>query len=202
MLDIDFGTYPYVTSSTTSSGGAATGLGIPPHLLKNSVAIVKAYTTRVGEGPFLSEDLGADGEKLQQIGREFGVTTGRKRRCGWIDILQLRYSNFINGFTQLHISKLDVLDDFAEIKIVVGYEHAGKLLESYPSSLIKLGECKAVIQVVSGWKQCIAACRNYSDLPENARIYIELIEQLVGVPVTSIGVGPKRDDMVFKNVDY
>jgi len=200
MLDLDFGTYPYVTSSTTSAGGAATGLGIPPHLLKNSVAIVKAYTTRVGEGPFLSEDLGKDGQDLQRIGQEFGVTTGRIRRCGWIDIVQLKYSNYINGFTQLHISKLDVLDQFPEIKVVTGYTYNGQPLESYPSSLSVLEKCKAVVEVLPGWNQSIAACRNYSDLPANARHYIELIEKLVGVSVTSIGVGPKRDDMVFKKV--
>jgi len=200
MLDIDFGTFPYVTSSSPSIGGAATGLGIPPKYLSNTVGIVKAYTTRVGEGPFLSEELGPDGKKLQTVGREVGTTTGRVRRCGWIDIPQLKYSCLINGYSQLSLSKLDVLDDFDEIKVVVAYRHNGIDLPSYPSSLHTLTNSEAVFQILPGWKTSIAPFRNYSDLPQNCRSYIELIEKLVETPVTSIGVGPGREEMIFKKV--
>jgi len=200
MLDIDFGTYPYVTSSSASIGGVCTGLGIPPKYLTNIVGIVKAYTTRVGEGPFLSEDTGKVGLALQTIGREVGTTTGRQRRCGWIDITQLRYSSMLNGYSQIAMTKLDVLDTFSEIKIVTGYSLDGELQQSYPSSLNVLTKCEPVYQIVPGWNVSIAEAREYSDLPENARNYVELIERLVGVPITCIGVGPKRDEIVFKPI--
>jgi len=198
MLDLDFGTYPYVTSSSPSIGGAATGLGIPAHYLSNTVGIVKAYTTRVGEGPFLSEDLTENGKNLQKLGFEFGTTTGRIRRCGWIDIPQLRYSSMICGFSQLSLTKLDVLDTFDEIKIVTGYSLNGTELHSYPSSLYKLGKCVPVIRTVPGWKTTIAKIRKYSELPLNTRKYVELLEELIGIQITSIGVGAERDDIIFK----
>jgi len=198
MLDIDFGTYPFVTSSNPSAGGATTGLGIPPQYLTNAVGIVKAYTTRVGSGPFLSEELGEDGLKLQTLGFEVGTTTGRKRRCGWIDIVQLKYSAMINGFLQISLTKLDVLDKFEKIHIVTAYVHNGVDLESYPASLRVLEQCVPKIQTVSGWNSDISKAKKYSELPENARKYIELIESFVGVPITSIGVGPKRDHIVFR----
>jgi len=198
MLDLDFGTYPYVTSSSPAIGGASTGLGIPPQLLTNTVGIVKAYTTRVGEGPFLSEDLGQNGIDLQNLGFEVGTTTGRKRRCGWIDIPQLRYSTMICGYLQLSLTKLDVLDTFEEIQIVTAYNLDGTDLPAYPSSLNKLTKCKPTIKVVPGWKTKISSIRKYSELPANARAYIELLEELVGCPITSIGVGPGREDIIFK----
>jgi len=199
MLDLDFGTYPYVTSSSPSIGGVCTGLGIPPRGVgDNVIGIVKAYTTRVGEGPFLSEELGEEGLKLQTIGHEVGTTTGRKRRCGWLDIPQLRYSTMINGYTQLTLTKLDVLDSFKEIKIVTAYQHNGQDLPSYPSSLKTLTESLAAWKVMPGWEIDITKVRTYADLPQQARDYIEFIEAAVGVPITVIGVGPARDEVVFK----
>jgi len=199
MLDLDFGTYPYVTSSSPSIGGVCTGLGIPARgVADNVIGIVKAYTTRVGEGPFLSEETGEEGIQLQTIGHEVGTTTGRKRRCGWLDIPQLRYSTMINGYTQLTLTKLDVLDSFKEIKIVTAYLHNGEELPSYPSSLKKLTESHARWKVMPGWTTDITKVRTYADLPQQARDYIEFVEAAVGVPITVIGVGPARDEVVFK----
>jgi len=199
MLDLDFGTYPYVTSSSPTIGGVCTGLGIPAKLVgDNVIGIVKAYTTRVGEGPFLSECTDDIGLKLQTIGHEVGTTTGRKRRCGWIDIPQLRYSTMVNGYTQLALTKLDVLDSFDEINLVVAYVHKGVELKSYPASLKTLSESLPRFQTVPGWKKNITAARSYVDLPAEARSYVELIERLIGVPITVIGVGPARDEVVQK----
>jgi len=149
---------------------------------------------------FLSEDLGEAGNLLQSIGQERGTTTGRVRRCGWIDIPQLRYSNMINGYTQVALTKLDVLDDFDTIKIVTAYEHDGVAIDSYPSSLVRLNRCKPVFKTVPGWKSQIKDCRTYSSLPQNARTYVELIEELMGCPITCIGVGPGRESIIFKKV--
>ncbi|GME80019.1 unnamed protein product [[Candida] boidinii] len=148
MLDIDFGTYPYVTSSNTGIGGVLTGLGLPPKAINNIYGVVKAYTTRVGEGPFPTEQLNEDGEKLQTIGAEYGVTTGRKRRCGWLDLVVLKYSCLINGYTSLNITKLDVLDSFKEIKIGVSYSYNGKKLTSFPEDLYKLGKVENYLKML------------------------------------------------------
>ncbi|QEU61114.1 Ade12 [Kluyveromyces lactis] len=200
MLDIDFGTYPYVTSSNTGIGGVITGLGIPPRTIKEVFGVVKAYTTRVGEGPFPTEQLNEDGEKLQNIGAEFGVTTGRKRRCGWLDLVVLKYSNLINGYTSLNITKLDVLDTFKEIKVGISYSVDGKKLESFPEDLLTLAKVEVEYVTLPGWEEDISKITNYEDLPENAQKYLKFIEDFVEVPIQWVGTGPARDAMVHKEI--
>jgi adenylosuccinate synthase len=201
MLDIDFGTYPYVTSSNTGVGGVITGLGIPPRAINNIYGVVKAYTTRVGEGPFPTEQLNDDGEKLQTIGAEFGVTTGRKRRCGWLDLVVLKYSTMINGYTSLNITKLDVLDTFEEIQVGVGYTLNGQKLNSFPEDLIDLGKVEVIYETLPGWNQDITKIASYDELPENAKKYLEFIEKFVDVPVEWVGTGPGRESMLHKPIN-
>jgi adenylosuccinate synthase len=201
MLDIDFGTYPYVTSSNTGVGGVITGLGIPPRAINNIYGVVKAYTTRVGEGPFPTEQLNDDGEKLQTIGAEFGVTTGRKRRCGWLDLVVLKYSTMINGYTSLNITKLDVLDTFKEIQVGVGYTLNGQKLNSFPEDLIDLGKVEVIYETLPGWNQDITKIASYDELPENAKKYLEFIEKFVNVPVEWVGTGPGRESMLHKPIN-
>lgn len=198
MLDLDFGTYPYVTLSLTGIGGVLTGLGVPPKAIRNVYGVVKAYTTRVGEGPFPTEQLNADGEKLQDIGAEFGVTTGRKRRCGWLDLVVLKYSTIINGYTHLNITKLDVLDTFKEIPVGVEYRLNGKTLESFPECLRALGNVEVVYKTLPGWNTDITKVTLYADLPENAKKYLAFIEEYLGVPVQWVGTGPGRESMLKK----
>ncbi|KAH9256851.1 adenylosuccinate synthase [Batrachochytrium salamandrivorans] len=214
MLDLDFGTYPYVTSSSTSAGGVCTGLGIPPNQVECTVGVVKAYTTRVGGGPFpteLTDDLcggdiprgspGTDiGALLQRVGQEIGVTTGRKRRCGWLDLVVLRYSHALNGYSGLNITKLDVLDSLKEVKLGVAYEIDGKVLPNgqMPSRLEDLAKVKVVYETMPGWEQDISKITKYSDLPVQARNYVERIEQLVGVKVSWVGVGAGREAMLVR----
>lgn len=198
MLDIDFGTYPYVTSSNSTIGGAITGLGIPPSCFGTVVGIVKAYCTRVGEGPFPTEVHGDVGKKLLELGKEYGTTTGRPRRCGWIDITQLRYSQTINNFTVLGLTKLDILSHFKEIKIGVTYKYNNEILESVPATLDILEKVTVDYETFPGWETDISKVRNYRDLPLNAKRYIERLEQLIGVPIKYIGVGPNREDIIFK----
>lgn len=200
MLDIDFGTYPYVTSSNTGIGGVITGLGIPPRTIDEVYGVVKAYTTRVGEGPFPTEQLNANGEKLQEIGAEFGVTTGRKRRCGWLDLVILKYSTLINGYTSLNITKLDVLDTFKEIPIGISYSLNGKKLDLFPEDLTTLGKVEVEYVTLPGWNQDITKITDYEALPENAKKYLKYIEDFVGVPVEWVGTGPSRDSMLHIDV--
>lgn len=201
MLDIDFGTYPYVTSSSTGIGGVLTGLGIPPKAIKNIYGVVKAYTTRVGEGPFPTEQLNEDGEKLQNIGAEYGVTTGRKRRCGWLDLVVLKYSTLINGYTSLNITKLDVLDTFKDIKVGVSYSLNGHKLNSFPEDLNKLGKVEVEYVTLPGWEQDITQIKKYDELPENAKKYLKFIEDYLGVPIEWVGTGPGRESMLSKPVN-
>ncbi|CAO3629506.1 unnamed protein product [Cunninghamella blakesleeana] len=198
MLDLDFGTYPYVTSSNTTVGGVCTGLGVAPRHIKNSIGVVKAYTTRVGGGPFPTEQLNEIGEHFQTVGFEFGVTTGRKRRCGWLDLVVVKYSNLINGYDSLNITKLDILDTLPVIKVAVAYKLNGELLESFPADLNVLEKIEVEYVELPGWKTDISKCRTWEELPENAKKYIEFIEKEVGVPVDYIGVGAARDEMVRK----
>lgn len=200
MLDIDFGTYPYVTSSSTGIGGVLTGLGLPPKAIKNVYGVVKAYTTRVGEGPFPTEQLNSVGEALQDIGAEFGVTTGRKRRCGWLDLVVLKYSTLINGYTSLNITKLDVLDTFKEIKVGISYSIDGKKLNSFPEDLIKLGKVDVEYVTLPGWETDITQIKDYKDLPQNAKNYLKYIEDFLNVPIEWVGTGPARDSMLSKSV--
>ncbi|KAL8142928.1 hypothetical protein V2J09_015960 [Rumex salicifolius] len=199
MLDIDFGTYPFVTSSSPSAGGICTGLGIAPRVIGDLVGVVKAYTTRVGSGPFPTEILGQGGDLLRFAGQEFGTTTGRPRRCGWLDIVALKYSCQINGFSSLNLTKLDVLSDLPEIQLGVAYKDAdGTPIKSFPADLRILERLKVEYEVIPGWKTDISSVRSYADLPQAAQCYVERIEELVGVPVHYIGVGPGRDALIIK----
>ncbi|XP_010908274.1 adenylosuccinate synthetase, chloroplastic [Elaeis guineensis] len=199
MLDIDFGTYPFVTSSSPSAGGVCTGLGIAPRCIGDLIGVVKAYTTRVGSGPFPTEILGKGGDLLRAAGMEFGTTTGRPRRCGWLDIVALKYCCQVNGFSALNLTKLDVLSKFSEIKLGVSYKQlGGKRVESFPADLQVLEQILVDYEVLPGWQSDISSIRNYRDLPQAARQYVEKIEELVGVPIHYIGVGPGRDALIFK----
>ncbi|KAL3899281.1 MAG: hypothetical protein SGCHY_002160 [Lobulomycetales sp.] len=199
MLDLDFGTYPYVTSSSTTVGGVCTGLGIPPSKIGKVIGVAKAYTTRVGSGPFPTEQSDNEiGKHLQEVGAEYGTTTGRRRRCGWLDLVMMRYSHMINDYTCLNLTKLDVLDDLDEIKVGVAYTIDGKKLESFPADLDLLAKVQVQYEVLEGWKQSIANCRKYELLPEKARQYIEKIESEIGVKVEWIGVGAARDAMIHR----
>lgn len=199
MLDLDFGTYPFVTSSSTGVGGVCTGLGIPPQAIKNVYGVVKAYTTRVGEGPFPTEQLNEVGETLQDVGAEYGVTTGRKRRCGWLDLAVMKYSTLVNGYTSLNITKLDVLDKFKEIKVGVAYHYKGEKLTYFPDDLYKLGKVEVEYVTLPGWNQDITQIKRYEDLPENAKKYLQFIEDFLNVPIQWVGTGPGRDSMLEKS---
>ncbi len=197
LLDVDFGTYPFVTSSHPSSGGACTGSGVPPTKITDVIGIVKAYTTRVGEGPFPTELPDETGEKLRSIGREFGATTGRPRRCGWFDAFLIKYSNMINGTTSVAITKLDVLDEFDEIKICTGYELNGKALKVYPSDPLTMRNVKPVYVTMPGWKTSTAGCRSFADLPKAAKEYLDFISKEGELKISIISVGPERSQTFF-----
>ncbi|KAL8278168.1 hypothetical protein RQP46_009341 [Phenoliferia psychrophenolica] len=201
MLDMDFGTYPFVTSSPTGIGGVCTGLGLPPRAIGDVIGVVKAYTTRVGSGPFPTEQLNDVGVHLQEVGQEWGVTTGRRRRCGWLDLVVLKYSNLINGYTALNLTKLDILDDLPTLKIATAYHIDGKPLDSFfPADLEVLAKVEVQYVELPGWKTSIAEITKYEDLPENCRKYVEFIEDFVGVKVGWIGVGPGREAMIVKKL--
>jgi adenylosuccinate synthase len=202
MLDLDHGTYPFVTSSSTGLGGAIQGLSLNPTKIKNIIGVVKAYTTRVGSGPFPSEQLNEDGNKLQSVGREFGVTTGRRRRCGWLDLVLCRYSLAINHYTALNLTKLDILDDFDEIKVAVAYKlpDGTRLESSYPADPVVLDKVEVEYLTLPGWKSNTMGATKYENLPANARAYVEFIEKrLGGIPVKWIGTGPARDHMIIRS---
>jgi len=196
MLDIDYGTYPYVTSSSPVVGGACTGLGVAPSQIGQIVGVIKAYTTRVGEGPFPTECQDKIGDTMRSVGKEFGVTTGRPRRCGWIDITQLRYTQQLNGMTDVALTKLDVLSGFEEIKLGTKYFLDGKEVTSVPAHVNDLARVKVEYLTVPGWKEDISKVTTWDELPENAKRYIELIERLIEVPIVWIGVGPGREAIV------
>ena len=196
LLDVDFGTYPFVTSSNPTSGGACTGTGVPPTKISSVFGIVKAYTTRVGNGPFPSELLDEDGENLRKWGAEFGATTGRPRRCGWFDAYLLKYSRLINGIERVAITKLDVLSNFDEIKVCTGYELDGKLLKSFPSDADRLSKVKPVYETLPGWKTDITHVRNYEELPAETKDYLSFISQQCGIEISIISVGPKRSQTI------
>lgn len=200
MLDIDFGTYPYVTSSNTSIGGVATGLGVPVNKITNIIGVVKAYCTRVGGGPFPSEQLNSIGEHLQTVGFEVGVTTGRKRRCGWLDLVVVKYSHMVNGYTSFNLTKLDILDQLPKIKVAVAYHLDGKKLDSFPACLELLSKVEVEYAELDGWMTDISKVTKYEDLPENAKKYIAFIEKETEVPIEWIGVGPGREAMIHKPV--
>lgn len=197
MLDIDFGTYPYVTSSNCSVGGVCTGLGLAPKFIGEIYGVVKAYTTRVGDGVFPTELKNEIGEHLQTRGREWGVTTGRKRRCGWLDLVLLRYTTMINGFTALCLTKLDTLDELTEIKVATTYKRKGVELTSFPASVDTMHDIEVEYVTFPGWRgRSTSECRTFNSLPHNARLYVQFIEQFLGVPVKWIGVGKDRMAMI------
>jgi adenylosuccinate synthase len=200
MLDIDMGTYPFVTSSATTAGGISTGLGLPPNKIGSIIGIVKAYTTRVGSGPFPTELLDSVGEQLRKTGGEFGTTTGRPRRCGWLDIPVLQYSHAINGYASMNITKLDVLSDLETIKIGVSYTLDGKPLPPgrMPAGLAEFSRVKVIYESMPGWKCDISKVKSYADLPAAAKKYLDRIEELSGIPISWVGTGPGREDMVTK----
>jgi adenylosuccinate synthase len=197
LLDVDHGTYPFVTSSNTVAGNAATGSGVGPTTIDRVIGITKAYSTRVGGGPYPSELKDDTGERLRQIGGEFGATTGRPRRTGWIDALALRYAARVNGLDGLAMTKLDVLTGFAEVKIAVAYRCDGRTYDEMPSDLETLERCEAVYESVPGWSEKLAGARRWDDLPKNARTYIERVAQLAGVKVIAVSVGADRDETIM-----
>jgi adenylosuccinate synthase len=198
LLDVDHGTYPFVTSSSPTSGGACTGLGLPPTAITGVVGLVKAYCTRVGNGPFPTELHDEVGERLRAEGQEFGATTGRPRRCGWLDLFALRYSAMINGITEIALTKLDVLNNFEEIKVCTGYVVGGKPVKYFPSDCGTLDIVEPVYETFTGWCSSLEECRTYDDLPELTRTYIETIEQFVGARVAFIGTGPGREQTIVR----
>ena len=200
LLDIDHGTYPYVTSSSTSAAGAFTGTGLAPNDLTRVIAVVKAYTTRVGEGPFPTEDFGADGEKLRANGGEFGATTGRPRRCGWLDMVGLKYSMELNGANVIALTKLDVLTGMGDIKVCTAYEHNGQRLTTWPTDIRTLSELTPVYETRPGWNEDITHCQTFEELPENAQAYVKYIEDTLGVPVALIGVGADRNQTINRGM--
>lgn len=196
LLDIDHGTYPYVTSSSPTAGGACVGAGVGPTEIGRVIGIAKAYTTRVGEGPFPTELLDETGEFLRQRGAEFGTTTGRPRRCGWLDAVILRYAARINGLTDIAITKTDVLDPFPVVKICIGYRYHGELLKEFPDNIHTLQECVPEYIEMPGWQQDISNITDYNDLPKATRDYITAIEELSGVKQALVAVGPKRNQTI------
>lgn len=196
FLDNDWGTYPFVTASTVLSGGVNAGIGIPATKITKTLGVVKAYTTRVGEGPMPTEQLNGVGEKLQREGNEFGTTSGRKRRCGWLDLELIRFAAKINGFTEIAITKLDVLDDFKEIKICTQYRRNGKRVLYENGDAIFLSEVKPVYKTLKGWQSLTKGVKSYKNLPKNAKAYLSEIEKQLGIKISFISTGPKTSDVI------
>lgn len=199
MLDIDFGTYPFVTSSSPSTGGVCAGAGVPPTALQNLIGVSKAYTTRVGNGPFPSELDNELGEEIRKVGNEFGATTGRPRRTGWLDLVSLKHACMINGINNLVITKLDVLSGIKPLKIVTHYKtEDGKLIDYFTSSTTKLYDYEPIYKELDGWNEDITKARSYDDLPLNAKKYIEYIEEYLGINVYLVSVGPERSQNIIR----
>ena len=198
LLDLDLGTYPYVTSSHPTSGGFSIGAGVGPNMIKDVVGIVKAYTTRVGEGPFVTELNDETGDKIRTQGREFGTTTGRARRCGWFDAVIVRYAARVNGLTSISLMLLDVLSGFDTVKICTSYKMGDKVLKEFPASLEDLAKCEPIYEELEGWSDDLTNVEKYEDLPENAKKYIAKIEELVGVSVDMVSVGPNRAQTIIR----
>ena len=196
LLDIDHGSYPYVTSSSPSIGGACTGLGLNPQAIKGVLGVFKAYSTRVGSGPMPSEIKGEEAEEIREKAQEFGVTTGRARRIGWFDGVAARYSQLVNGFTGLVVTRLDILDEFDSVKVCVGYEVDGKRVDRFPTNTGLLARCEPIFEELPGWDQPTASATELSQLPENALAYVKRIEELVGCRVQIISTGPRREETI------
>ena len=193
LLDIDYGTYPYVTSSNTTAGGVANGVGIGPNMITNAVGITKAYTTRVGKGPFPTELLDETGEWIRDKGHEYGVTTGRSRRCGWLDLVIVKTACRVSGLTSLAVTKIDTLAGLDTLKVCVGYKFNGKVIDYFPASLEDLAKCEPIYEEFEGWGEEVANARSYDELPENAKKYLKRIEEFTDTKISIVSVGPKRD---------
>lgn len=202
LLDIDLGTYPYVTSSHPISGGFTIGSGIGPNMIEEVLGIAKAYTTRVGKGPFVTEEDNETGDKIRVAGNEFGTTTGRPRRCGWFDAVMVKYSARINGMTSIALMLLDVLTGFEKIKICTGYKLGDKVIQNFPASLKDLSKCEPIYEEIEGWSEDISEAKSFEELPENAKKYIEKIEELIEIPVKIVSIGPKRSETIVRDKIY
>ncbi|MCU9807595.1 adenylosuccinate synthase [Paraclostridium sp. AKS46] len=200
LLDLDLGTYPFVTSSHPTSGGFSVGAGVGPNMIKDVVGIVKSYTTRVGEGPFVTELNDETGDKIRTQGREFGTTTGRARRCGWFDAVIVRYAARVNGLTSISLMLLDVLTGFDTVKICTSYKMGDKVLREFPASLEDLAKCEPIYEELEGWSEDLTGMETYEELPENAKKYIAKIEELVGVNVDMVSVGPNRAQTIVRKI--
>ncbi len=200
MLDVDWGTYPYVTSSNPVAGGACTGSGFGPSVIREIIGVSKAYITRVGEGPFATELEDEVGEKIRNLGHEFGTTTGRPRRTGWFDAVVAKYGVLVSGLTQMAVTKLDVFDTFDEIKVCVAYKdkHSGEIFDYYPTNVSNHEYLEPVYEVHEGWKTDITGMKKYDELPDNAKKYLKRLEDLMGIPVSIISVGPDRSQTIFR----
>ena len=198
MLCIENGTYPFVTSSHPTSGAVCVGLGIGPKCIHKVVGVVKAYATRVGEGPFPTELNNATGERIREIAHEYGATTGRPRRCGWLDLAVIRYAVQLNGLDCIALTRLDILDTFPEIQVCTGYRYQGKLMEEFPASLKVLGEVEPVYETLPGWMADTTQCRTFQELPPNCQKYVERIGEIAGAPVGIVSVGPQRDSTIVR----
>lgn len=199
LLDIDYGTYPYVTSSNTIAGGVCTGAGVGPTMITNAVGIAKAYTTRVGKGPFPTELSDETGEWIREKGHEYGVTTGRARRCGWLDLVILKTAARVSGLTSFAVTKIDTLAGLDTLKVCVGYTFNGKVIDYVPASLEDLAKCEPVYEEFNGWDESIENARSYEELPENAKIYLKKIEEFTGTKISIVSVGPKRNQTMNVN---
>lgn len=198
LLDLDLGTYPYVTSSTATIGGIGSGAGVPPQRVSRVIGVAKAYTTRVGHGPFPTEAPDSAGERLRIQGHEFGTTTGRPRRCGWLDLVALRYAVMINGFTEIALTKLDVLTGFDEIPIATSYRYHGRVLYDFPTVCEILQECEPIYERLPGWQESLSECRDFSDLPKAAQQYVHVIEDELGAPISMVSVGPSEEQNLWR----
>ena len=201
LLDNDFGTYPFVTSSNPSAGGACVGTGIPPTSMGEVIGVTKAYTTRVGDGPFPTELFDEMGETLRRVGNEYGSTTGRPRRCGWLDLVAIKYTASVNGITTLALTMLDVLSAVEEIKVCVGYEIDGERMDEYPMSQTDLHHAQPVYKSLPSWGVDVTGCRRREELPEDAKGFVEFIEAELGVPLCMISVGPERDQAIVERAE-
>ncbi len=193
LLDIDYGTYPYVTSSNTTAGGVSSGVGIGPNMITNAVGITKAYTTRVGKGPFPTELLDETGDWIREKGHEYGVTTGRSRRCGWLDLVIVKTAARVSGLTSLAVTKIDTLAGLEKIKVCVGYKFNDTVIDYFPASLEDLAKCEPIYEEFDGWDDSVADVRSYDDLPDNVKTYLNRISEFTDTKISIVGVGPKRD---------
>jgi adenylosuccinate synthase len=199
LLDIDHGTYPYVTSSSASAAGAWPGTGVPARAIGDILGVVKAYTTRVGEGPFPTELKDALGDQIREQGHEYGTTTGRPRRCGWLDTFAIRYAARLNGIDGIVITLLDVLGKLPELKVCTGYKVGGKTLKEFPDDPAALQEAKPILESLEPWTEDISGARSFKQLPRATRAYVRRVEEIIGIPMRMISVGPDREQTIFRS---